>query len=118
MRPQPDEASRIQTELLILRAMCQGTPQGSVRTTALHILKDYRWREPVHQVMFQCLARLPGENPELLRNELPACLTRKGFPDVDWDTFFAPHSPTPQEAERMMLELRKSQVPAPRASDD
>lgn len=102
---QPDEDSKTKLEFLVLRAVCQGTPQGSVRDVALQILRDYAWREPVHQAIFACLARLPSANPEFIRNELPACLTRKGFPDVELEELFEPHSLTKEDAERLMRQL-------------
>ena len=104
----PDEDSKAKLELQVLRAVCQGTPQGSVRDGALRVLCNYAWREPVHQAIFGCLARLTSANLEFLRSELPACLTRKGFPDVDLELLFEPHSLTKEDAERLMRELKDS----------
>jgi hypothetical protein len=103
--PNPDQDSKAKLEMLVLCAVCQGTPQGPVRDAALRLLKDYRWREPVHEAMFRCLAQLSAAN---FRDELPACLTRKGFPDVDWNALFDPQALTKDEVERLMQELRDS----------
>ncbi len=93
-------------ERLVLRAMCQGTPQGSVRAEAVKLLARYAWREPIYQVMFNCLASVPSVEPEDLRRGLLTCLTRKGFPDVELGIFFEPHELTQQDAERLMRWLK------------
>lgn len=108
MSPPREEESLVGTERLVLRAMCQGTPQGSVREAAIQMLRDYNWREPVHQVVFNCVLEIPTENRETVRNLLPERLTRKGFPDVEWEVFFEPHSLTQQDAEQLMRELKAS----------
>jgi hypothetical protein len=110
MNPPPEEFSRAEAELQILRALCQETPPGSLRDMAGRMLGNYHWQEPVHQAVFRCLLQFPAGTPDFLRIELPACLTRKGFPDVDWGTLFAPHSLTTKQAARLMRQLRKSQV--------
>ena len=103
-QPEPDSVPA--RERRVLCALCQGTLEGAMRELAFQKLKNYPWREPVHRVIFQCLRQLPAGNLELLQSELPACLTRRGFPDVDWDAFFTPHSPTQQEAEQLILDLK------------
>jgi hypothetical protein len=99
----------VQTERRVLEVLCQGTAEGSVRETARRHLRDYHWREPLHQVVFEVLMAMPGEAPALVRDQLPARLTRKGFPDVDWEQFFEPHSSSLEEAEALMRELRESE---------
>jgi len=100
-----DDYSVIGMERQVLRALCQGTPEGSVRETATQILKGYRWREPLHQVVFEVLASFPTDAPETLREHLPSRLTRCGFPDVAWEDFFALPSLSKEEAERLMRRL-------------
>lgn len=85
--------------------MCQGTVEGSVLEAGKLILKDYRWHEPLHQVIFDVLVAIPTDVPELIRGQLPARLTRKGFPDVEWEDLFKPHSLSKKEAERLMEQL-------------
>ena len=89
----------------MLRAICQESPLGSVREAASRLLKNYRWQEPIHQAIYDCLVQLHAGNPEFLRSELPACLTRTGFPDVDWETFFEPLPLTPQDVAKAVLRL-------------
>lgn len=105
-QPEPDSLAALERK--VLSALCQGTLEASVRDRALQQLKQYAWREPVHRAIFQCLAQVPAGNFELVHSELPACLTRKGFPDVDWDLFFMPHSMTRQQAEQAVLDLLSS----------
>jgi hypothetical protein len=95
-----------QAERQVLRALCQGTAQGSVRESARLLLKNYRWRDPVHGVLFETLANLAAPAPEALRSQLPALLTRRGFPDVAWEDFFSPHGMTKEEAEELMRRLK------------
>jgi hypothetical protein len=96
---------RRERERLVLSALCQGTPQGQVRESARGILAHYRWREPLHQVVYQVLLAMPFDSPELARQQLPARLTRVGFPDVDVEDLFHPHSLSQAAAEELMHNL-------------
>lgn len=99
----PEEA-----ELIVLRALCQAVPQGPLRAEAARSLAHYAWREPVHHAIFACLASLPAVEPNALRRTLIACLTRRGFPDVDLDSLFEPASLTHEQIERLMQRLQTS----------
>lgn len=94
--------------MLVLRAMCQGTSQGSLRAEAAKLLARYDWREPVHHAMFSCLSVIPATQPEDLRRALLACLTRKGFPDVDIETLFEAHGLSKSELEELIARLIES----------
>ena len=96
----------IQIERRVLLALCQGTPEGSVRAEAADLLREYGWREPVHEVIFKTVLELPTEDPNVIRSLLPERLTRKGFPDVAWEDFSKPHHLTAEDARRLMRELR------------
>ncbi len=110
----PNQPDLIRAERQVLQALCQGTPQGSVRATAQHLLQAYRWRNPIHRVVYEVLMTIPTEAPDLIRDQLPSRLTRRGFPDVDWEDIFRPHSLTKDAAERLMQELIRSSESAPR----
>lgn len=97
--------SAIESERLVLQALCQGTPEGSIRDTAKRLLADYRWREPSHQIIFEVLMSIPTGKPQLLRDQLTTRITRRGFPDLPWESIFAPHNLTKEQAERLMTEL-------------
>ena len=90
----------------MLRALSQGTPQGSVREIGKLTLKNYRWRDSVHAVFFEILRDLPAASPETLRAQLPALLTRRGFPDLNWEDLFSPHHLAKDEAEDLMRHLK------------
>ncbi len=79
-------------EKLVLRVLCLGTPQGPVKEALMPLLRKYHWGAQLHQAIFNALAALPSDDPAILRQLLPAKLTRLGFPDVEWEEFFAPHS--------------------------
>jgi len=109
--PNPETSRQthiLEVERRVLGALCQGTPQGSVRATARNILRSYRWREPLHEVIFDVVLSIPTEAPEVIREQLPARLTRRGFPDVDIEDFFKPHGLSKEEAERLIRQLRES----------
>lgn len=95
----------LETERLVLQALCQGTPEGPVREAGKNLLKDYRWREPLHQLVFEVLMSLPTDSPIFIRDQLAPRLTRRGFPDVEFEDFFKPHSLSREQAERLMREL-------------
>jgi hypothetical protein len=95
-------------ELLVLRAMCQETAQGCTRAKAVKLLAGYAWREAIHQAMFECLSLIPTSQPDDLRRGLLACLTRKGFPDVDVETFFRPHGLSESGVEKLFRRLIES----------
>ena len=79
-------------EKLTLRVLCLGAPQGPVKQAVIPLLRNYPWQSQLHQVIFKALAAIPSDDPAILHELLPAKLTRMGFPDVEWEEFFAPHS--------------------------
>jgi len=105
MSKPPDDASLIQMEREVLRALCQGTREGSVRESAKRVLRRYRWRQPMHQVIYEVVVSLPSDAPEAVREHLPSRLTRCGFPDVRWEDFFAPPALSKKAAQRLMRAL-------------
>jgi hypothetical protein len=90
-------------ESRILRALCAEPPQSrslgvhhaSVRVAILAKLRAHRWQNPEHRLVFEALALLPGRDASELREQLPAQATRMGFPDVDWEEYFAASSDYP-----------------------
>lgn len=110
--PKPDSTHEppcgeiIKTERLVLRALCMGTPEGSVRAAARCLLRDYSWHEPAHRAIFEVLDSLPSDLPEVVRDQLPARLTLKGYPDLDFEDLFRPHSLSKEETERLIQMLK------------
>jgi hypothetical protein len=88
-----------------LRFLCQGSGAGDLNHQVRMALRSYRWQDPLHQVIFQILCDLPAESPALIREQLPARLTRHGFPDVAWEAFFEPPGLAQKEVERLVRYL-------------
>jgi hypothetical protein len=84
-------------ESKILRTLCTEPPtfdsantqHSSTRTAILAKLRAHCWQDPEHRVVFEALTLLPGRQSAELREQLPAQATRMGFPDVNWEHYFA-----------------------------
>ena len=100
----PDQESKARIELMVLRVLCQES-SNSRKNESIQLIRTYRWQESVHEAILRCLGQIPTE---MLRDELPGCLTRKGFPDFDFDSLFAPHTLKQQEAEKLIRGLADS----------
>ena len=85
---QGNDRSNIDAERRLLQALCQDSCEASARNLARSALADYRWCEPVHEIIFRFVVKQTEPAVILLRDQLPALLTRKGFPDVEWEEFF------------------------------
>lgn len=96
----------IEAELDVLRTMAQGTPQRTVLADAVKILADYRFRDTTHQLIFDALREISTDSPEVIREQLAALLTKKGFPDLDLEAVFQPHNLSASQAIALMHELR------------
>lgn len=94
------------TELKVLQAMCTGTPEGTVWDKGMLLLGTYPFRDTVHQLLFDVLQEINTDLPDIIRKQLPARLTRKGFPAVGWEKFLAPHSLSGPQAVELMRQLR------------
>jgi hypothetical protein len=92
MSIKPSSQLILALESKILRALCT-TPSTndhpSTRTAILANLRAHHWHDPEHRVVFEALTLLPGRLSADLREQLPAQATRMGFPDVNWDLYFA-----------------------------
>jgi hypothetical protein len=85
-------------ERKILSALCNAPAtrtevreeaDARTRNAILTALRTHQWQDPEHRVVFEALISLPERNPNELREQLPAQATRMGFPDVNWDEYFA-----------------------------
>ncbi|HXN25385.1 MAG TPA: CPBP family intramembrane glutamic endopeptidase [Candidatus Dormibacteraeota bacterium] len=79
----------IAREREILRTLCVAELSGDERTRALASLAGYRFHDPHHRILFEVLRASPQSTPALLRERLPALLTRRGFPDFDVEFFLS-----------------------------
>jgi hypothetical protein len=114
--PSADKSLAIlRLERKILRAICREGTESSVpanfvaqsRTSTIAGLLSHNWQDAEHRVVFDALVRLPGRDAAELRSQLPAQTTRMGFPDVEWETYFAgapPHDANSAGDERHELE--------------
>ncbi len=102
MPAKDDDQSVIDSERQVLRAVCQGALDSRAK---LNTLRSYRWRESVHQVIFDFLIGMPGANAELMREQLPAHLTRRGFPDFDL-SWFRTKIPAEEDVGMLIQRLR------------
>jgi hypothetical protein len=92
-------------EKLALRLLCAGTSQGAVGDGLIPLLRGYQWQSTLHQAVFNAIVSIPSDSPEILRQLLPAKLTRMGFPDVEWEELFAPLSMSGEEAIGLVRQL-------------
>ncbi len=98
-------------ERRVLQALCQGGGGVTLLAEGVRILHGYRFRDPLHQIIFETLSEIGPAAPPLVRELLAARLTRKGFPDVDLDPFFEPHGLTADAAMALMERLRSESSP-------
>jgi hypothetical protein len=81
--------SQLDLESKILRALCNDPSPPATRPAILASLRTHHWQDPEHRVVFEALTALPARRPQDLREQLPAQATRMGFPDVNWQKYFA-----------------------------
>lgn len=91
-------AEVLNLELAVLRALCTGALQGSKRQQVLRLLDTYAFQDVINQLTFDAVREIRAEQPELLRQQLPARLTQKGFPEVDFEKFLAASALSPRQA--------------------
>src|SRR5579859_4337424 len=108
MPSRSDERSIIDAERRFLRALCQESCPVPARESAKNALVDYLWREPVHEIIFSFVVVQPATAPIPLRDQLPGVLTRKGFPDVEWEAFFQPVPKSETKLADLIRELAAS----------
>lgn len=92
-------------ESKVLAALLQGFADGPLDDSLKQSLASYHWREPNHQAIFSALARCPSSDPSMIAAEIPARLTRLGFPDVDLSFLEEPHNLSRRDALNLVSEL-------------
>jgi hypothetical protein len=97
---QPEEINR--AEQTLLKALCQGFLRGPEATRVRTRLAGYCWREPIHQAIFRALHSIPFTDPKIIRDLLPARLTRYGFPDVPLEDLYEPLPESPPAVEEIV----------------
>jgi hypothetical protein len=106
MSPSSHE-STVALERALLRALCDGTTPAAARDRAKQELENYTWQEEEHKIVYQTLRKARANGAVSLRTELPAHATRLGFPDVDWQSYFAgPREARHHDVDRLIGELK------------
>jgi hypothetical protein len=96
--------SRILLERRVLKALCAEMEGTSVRESARATLGSYAWSDAAHQAAFEVLMSFPSQSAAAMREQFPARLTRRGFPDFDFAGFFQASSEV-EAAEEWMRQL-------------
>jgi hypothetical protein len=97
----------LDAERRILSLLCQTPARGAIRNELERAVADYSWREHEHQVIFEALQEISRSDSKTIREQLPARLTRKGFPDLDLETYFQPRDPGSSQSARSIRTLLK-----------
>jgi hypothetical protein len=91
------------TERRILRALCSGACGAD--SNLIRYLSAYCWIDSEHRIVFEALAKISPCDALSLRELLPSQTTRAGFPDVNWDLYFAHQTTQDSDVRRLVREL-------------
>ena len=81
----PIIATQIKRDLL--RELCAGQIESRQWHSIVNRLFAYEWKDPEHKVVFDAWQAIKSDDALTRRQELPAQVTRMGFPDVDWGKY-------------------------------
>ena len=96
-------AGRAALERRLLRGLCQGA--FCLPGDLLGRLAGYRFTVPLHCVIFEELLAHARAGLPLNHVELQSRLTRRGFPEVDLEPFYAPPGEDKEELGRVVARL-------------
>src|SRR5579863_6513230 len=77
--------SRGEREIRVLQFVCSAAADESERAAVIRALADYAWLDADNEILFEAIRALFARNPANILSELPAALTRRGFPDLPWE---------------------------------
>jgi hypothetical protein len=89
----------------VLRSLCSAMISVELRQRATQELTGYDWHCSEHQVIYEALTKIRSQCASSLREQLPAQATRKGFPDIEWDTYLNDRNAKIQNLQDMVREL-------------
>jgi hypothetical protein len=96
-----------QIERDILSALCANEIPSADWSNLVKQLSGYEWKDPEHQVVYDALRGIQSRDLETRRRELPAQVTRMGFPDIDWGKYLdanaLPGEPVQQLIDRLVF---------------
>ena len=98
MTPDTSKENRREQEWELLRGLCSAALDGNLRRELLTLLARYNFSDPIRQAVFDEVDKIGQQRAEILCQELPPRLTRRGFPDVDFESLFAPLSRSTEQA--------------------
>lgn len=86
MEPNRRTKPRAERERQLLRFLCASETDAAIRKSVARRLADYSWRDADHEILFEAIGELLARDPRHILSELPAAITRRGFPDIacDW----------------------------------
>jgi hypothetical protein len=92
-------------ERQILRALCAGVNDTADWDRLASELRVHHWQDPDHKVVYEALRAIKSHDAKTRREELPAQVTRMGFPDVDWNLYFGGEELSVPEIEELITQL-------------
>jgi SOS response regulatory protein OraA/RecX len=98
-----DRAINLERRLLV--ALYQPGHHAQFRERVRETMADYQWKDAAHQALFEIVMGLSSTSSEAFRDQVPARLTRRGFPDFDFEALFNHPTISSIEAEQLMREL-------------
>ncbi|MHB8526340.1 MAG: hypothetical protein ACYDD2_09320 [Candidatus Acidiferrales bacterium] len=101
-------ASRDDREIQLLQFLCDAAGDEPERGAVIRALADYAWLDADNEILFETIRGLFARNPADILTELPAALTRRGFPDLPWEPLMQRSSLAPGEAVALAGELLRS----------
>ncbi|MGB6484006.1 MAG: hypothetical protein WBE86_11025 [Candidatus Acidiferrales bacterium] len=90
MHSSEGSVSPIEAEKQLLRFLCANGEDSAARQKFWQRLSEYSWRDRDHEVLFETIGELLSSAPRQILAQLPAALTRRGFPDISCDFLFTP----------------------------
>ncbi|HLW81782.1 MAG TPA: hypothetical protein VKS20_07060 [Candidatus Acidoferrales bacterium] len=84
-------AARAAAETTLLQFLCDAHRDLAARRQILGMLGNYSWRTHDNTIFFECIRELLARVPRQIVAQLPAALTRRGFPDMPCE-FLTPPS--------------------------
>ena len=107
--PRASAAESVRTtelEIAVLRALCTQAEDDALHTQLVNALNGYHWEHADHRVIYEALIEINSWDRETLRRELPAAVTRMGFPDIHCERFFT-GTATPISPDRIFELIRE-----------
>ncbi len=84
----PEDSNIPSLEHSVLVALCSAGLSVANRTAAIGALSKYGWNLPDHRVIYAALCRSGHRPADELRDHLKAEVTRLGFPELEWESYF------------------------------